>query len=347
VVGGRAVQPDTEWELVTAHAAWSARDSQAEIVHDGKMWLLGGWHASDRDSLRDVWASADGLAWHLVSKQAPWRHGDLAAAVSFGNRMWILGGWSGGNLPKASASREVWSSVDGKKWRRTRAAWSPRLGLAAAVLGDRIWVAGGAQRYYDGGAGNLLADVWSSRDGKKWERALAHAPWAPRAYHALVAWRGKLWLLGGGNYRPSYVGYNDVWCSEDGRTWRQVTASAPWEPRIWFSAVVYADRLWLLGGWSGDPSRNHGDVWSTGDGETWIRHDVDTLWAPRHEHSALVFKNQIWVAGGNTWPLVNDVWRMSLRSRADSSSSGAGDAASQGENTQADQRGKQGHPRAP
>jgi len=58
----------------------------------------------------------------------------------------------------------------------------------------------------------------------------------------------------------SYQALNDVWCSSDGVQWEQVTGKAP-GIAYWFSAVVYRDRMWVLGGWSNNPSKNWGDVW--------------------------------------------------------------------------------------
>ena len=67
--------------------------------------------------------------------------------------------------------------------------------------------------------------------------------------------------LGGGNYTPEYHATNDVWSSEDGVHWKQETAHAPWHERLWFSTVVYRDRLWVIGGWSNNPAANKNDAW--------------------------------------------------------------------------------------
>ena len=49
-----------------------------------------------------------------------------------------------------------------------------------------------------------------------------------------------------------YIAYNDVWSSLDGLHWEQMTDSAPWHPRIWFSSLAWRDRLWVIGGWSSE-----------------------------------------------------------------------------------------------
>ncbi len=300
------------WVRVTEHAGWQARDSCGEVTFNGRMWLLGGWFAVMSPCARDVWSSADGIQWVQATPEAPWKHGDLPTPLVFGDRMWLLGGWSGGRLPGATASNQVWSSADGASWQcvADSAPWPARLGAGGVVFKGRMWLLGGATHFHENDV--LLNDVWSSADGKTWECATEHAPWAPRGYHGALAFAGKLWVFGGGNYVPTYQGHNDVWCSEDGRTWTQVTKSAPWHPRIWFSNLVYRDRMWVIGGWSDQPSKNWNDVWTSTDGKNWTELAAANVWSPRHETSAYVHQDKLWVVAGNPWPVVNDVWQLDV-----------------------------------
>ena len=119
-------------------------------------------------------------------------------------------------------------------------------------------------------------------------------------------------MLGGGNYVPRYQALNDVWSSSDGMHWERVTEHAPWAPRIWFSSVVYRDRIWVLGGWSNNPSKNWGDVWYSRDGKEWTELRSNVVWKERHEHSAYVFQDKIWVAGGHAQPLSSEVWSLEV-----------------------------------
>jgi hypothetical protein len=168
------------------------------------------------------------------------------------------------------------------------------------------------QKYYFGTDADLRNDVWSSADGVHWECVTEQAPWPARAYLGAVVFQDKLWVLGGGNYLPNYQVRNDVWSSPDGVNWTQETEAAPWSPRIWFSAAVYRDHLWVLGGWSNNPSKNWNDVWYSADGKKWQQLETPTIWTPRHEHSAYVFQDKLWVLGGHAAPLTNDVWQLSL-----------------------------------
>src|SRR5690606_32492562 len=127
--------------------------------------------------------------------------------------------------------------------------------------------------------------VWSSADGKHWQQATADAGWSKRANGSALAFDGKLWVMGGGARNPQALPTNDVWSSPDGVHWTQVTSSAPWKPRLWFSTLVYRDRMWVLGGWS-EEERNFGDVWYSTDGKHWTELTADVIWSKRHEHSA-------------------------------------------------------------
>ena len=316
---GRALLPAAEiqglnWVRETAGAAWKARDSQGEVVYKNRLWIFGGWFNSFEAPPRDVWNSGDGKSWNRVTAAAPWLHSDLPMSVAFKKRIWMMGGWYNGRLTGHSASNAVWSSTDGVTWKEVtpKAGWSPRLAAAIVEFRGRMWVLGGTEDYYFGGQSSLKNDVWSSADGRNWTRATANAGWAPRAYHQAVVHDGKIWVFGGGNYVPDYQAFNDVWSSPDGVNWTQVTAAAPWSPRLWFSAVAYRGRMWVLGGWSRVPEQNWGDVWFSQDGGKWDRLTADGIWKERHEFSAFVLKDRIWIAGGHAKPLSNEVWSLHL-----------------------------------
>lgn len=309
-----AERPGPDWRRETPAAGWAPRDSAGELVFRDRMWLLGGWFNSQAAPPRDVWASADGRSWERVAAEAPWTHSDLPMTTAFDGRMWLMGGWYNGRLPGHSASHEVWSSEDGAVWQRVTSAagWSPRLAAAIANFRGRLWILGGTEDYYFGTAASLRNDVWSSADGKTWRCETPQAGWSPRAYHQAVVLNDRLYVLGGGNYVPDYHAKNDVWSTADGVHWVRDADAAPWSPRLWFSAVVYRGRMWVLGGWSNEPSTNWGDVWTSADGRTWERLTARTMWKERHEHSAFVFRDKLWIAGGHARPLSNEVWSLEL-----------------------------------
>jgi hypothetical protein len=308
-----AADPVFNWVKAT-DAPWQPRDSSGEVVFNDQLWLMGGWYDSLKPYYRDVWQSADGKDWSRVIEQAPWTSADLPMTVTFDNRIWFMGGWYNGRLPGAKATNEIWSSRDGAAWDRIEptTCWSPRFAAGTAVFKNRMWVLGGLVENFNGTEADRRNDVWSSADGKIWTRELEHAPWSPRGYAGTVVFDNKLWVIGGGNYLPEFNALNDVWCTEDGKNWTQVTAAGPWHPRIWFSTVVYRDHMWMLGGWSKVPDQNWGDVWYSRDGKDWKELKSDIIWKARHEHSTYVHADRIWVAAGHARPLSNEVWSLEL-----------------------------------
>lgn len=302
------------WTKVTEHAGWGQRDSAGEVVFNNKMWIIGGWDSSFTPGLRDVWNSQNGSEWEQIKATASWTHGDLSTTLVFQNKIWLMGGWSGGRLPNASASNQVWSSSDGIKWNCVsgNAEWSPRFGAAGVVFKNRMWMMGGTGRYFDGEKSDLKNDVWFSEDGERWVCATKQAPWEGRAFHCALVFDNKIWVMGGGNYLSAYEARNDVWNTEDGFHWNRITKAARWPGRIWFSAVEYRERMWILGGWSNNPLKNWNDVWYSRDGSNWKKLSTPSLWPERHEQSCLVYDDKIWVMGGNQYPLKNDVWYLEI-----------------------------------
>lgn len=306
--------PAFDWVQVTDKAGWQPRDSSGELAFQNKMWILGGWFDSYSAPPRDVWSSADGKSWNKVTGDAPWKHSDLPMTIAFKDKMWILGGWYNGRLEGHGATNEVWSSGDGEHWELVTpaAGWSPRISAGIVEFKDKLWILGGTENYYFGDESSLKNDVWSSTDGKTWKQETADAPWSPRSYLQAVVLDGRIWVMGGGNYVPEYHAKNDVWSSEDGVHWEQATDSAPWSPRLWFSALTYRDHMWVIGGWSNNPSKNWGDVWYSKNGRDWSPLKSQTIWKERHEHSCYVFQDKMWVAGGHAQPLSSEVWSLEL-----------------------------------
>jgi hypothetical protein len=77
---------------VNPQAPFQPRDSQGEFVHDGHLWILGGWYSPEKIGPRDVWKFPDGVNWTCTVDETPWEHSDLPATVVHFGRLWIMGG---------------------------------------------------------------------------------------------------------------------------------------------------------------------------------------------------------------------------------------------------------------
>ena len=98
----RAEAPD--WVCVTEHVAWAPRDSCGEVVHAGRMWLMGGWFNSNSIGPRDVGAppTASTGAW------SPRRlAGSTATPTSlvYRDRIWFMGAGMRGACPNPASNR--------------------------------------------------------------------------------------------------------------------------------------------------------------------------------------------------------------------------------------------------
>jgi len=290
---GCAEQPMPDWVRLTEHAAFSPRDTAEGVVFAGKMWLSNGY-VDGGGVVRDLWNSTDGITWTRVSDNTP--YDAYAEMTVYDGKIWAV-------------NSSVWNSTDGVNWKqiaRTK-PFGPR-GYGEFVVHDgRMWQLGSGE------------DVWNTTDGVKWTCTAEHASYGERYATATSAFAGKLWVMAGATHKPNdppEKGYpklttlNDVWCSADGANWTRVLERAPWAPRMWSVAIVYADRLWIIGGFDNVHGRNLDDLWWTKDGTNWQRLETKTKFTPRHEVTPYVWDNHLWVVGGNMWPLMNDVWRL-------------------------------------
>ncbi len=298
VESGSGEKPLTgTWVQVTAKAAFSPRDTAEDLVYDGKMWLSNAYH-NGNVLVRDLWSSVDGVTWSKVLDNTP--YDGYSEMVVYDNKMWAIKG-------------SVWSSTDGVHWKQVaeRTPFGVR-GYGEVVVHDgKMWQLGSGE------------DVWHTTDGVNWTCATKSAPYGKRFAAAVAVYNGKLWVMGGSTpvasnppekHYKNITTHNDVWCSPDGATWTKVLDHAPWAARQWFIAKVYRDKLWIIGGFDNRNSANFNDVWYTEDGKNWREFKSETKFSPRHEPTCYVFKDSLWVVAGNSWPLQNDVWRLTLSS---------------------------------
>jgi len=120
------------WRLVVEPLPFAPRIWHGVVVHDDKLWVLGG---NAKDSwLNDVWSSPDGENWTEVTAAAPWSPRSQHQCVVHDGRIWVVGGYDG------TLRNDVWSSRDGKQWELvTEAApWSGRTDFRAEVFNGRI-----------------------------------------------------------------------------------------------------------------------------------------------------------------------------------------------------------------
>jgi len=110
--------------------------------------------------------------------------------------------------------------------------------------------------------------------------------------------------------------------------WVNISMKAAFAPRDGAGALVYHDRMWLIGGWNSRDEENFpldciNDVWSSADGVAWVMERANTFgrsglnadcdWEGRHTAGYVVHRGKMWIVGGD--PIQghyqNDVWNSS------------------------------------
>jgi hypothetical protein len=193
-------------------------------------------------------------------KPVPWGPRALHYTTVFKDRIWVVGGQT---VPQFAAAdevvhRDVWTSSDGVEWTKIEPkepCWSPRGMIGGSVVfNERLWILGGGT--YDTPkvkTRNFYNDVWSTADGESWTQHVSSAPWAPRQYHDVGVFDGRMWVTEGYNV---YGGNrNDVWYSQDGVNWYEVPKT-PWKPRHAAGLYTFDGGLWMVGGNNMEP-----DAW--------------------------------------------------------------------------------------
>ena len=192
------------WTQETANAPWGPRAAHETVIHDGKIWIMGGADATDTE-YADVWNSSDGVNWTKVTDTVNWPPRRGFAAASFNGKLWVMGGlindWD-------VFENDVWSSTDGVTWTEETAdaAWQVRASHQVEAFDGKLWVLGGSSDNWN----SEYSDVWFSENGKDWHRTTEAADWTARRGHSSAVFNDKLWVLGG-RVGDSWTYSNDVW----------------------------------------------------------------------------------------------------------------------------------------
>ena len=86
--------------------------------------------------------------------------------------------------------------------------------------------------------------------------------------------------------------------------WTKITEEAPFAPRDGAGALVWDNRMWLLGGWNPNDKINfpticNSEVWSSTDGRNWQLVDKKAPWEERHTAGYVVHHDRMWIVRGD------------------------------------------------
>lgn len=229
------------WDLATGSAGFTPRYGHTTVVHNGKIWVIGGYDIG-HNFKNDVWFSEDGKNWKQATPRAAFRPRLLHTSFIYNDKMWVIGGevtehpWIYTN--------DVWYSSDGITWNKATGAapFSPRIAHISVEHEGKMLVIGGVGDAYGKVRFN---DVWSSSDGVVWRRETEHAGFTSRYSMTSVATNEKIFIFGGFDGTSPL---NETWSSSDGATWLPDTSEDCFSARYGHRAVFFNDMIWVIGG---------------------------------------------------------------------------------------------------
>ncbi len=323
------------WTEVTPAASFAAvREDHELVVFNDKLWLIGGW---DNGVKNDIWSSADGITWDQITPNLPYPAVFGHEAVVFNNKMWVVGGslgginysndvWSttdginwelehhggdfsarqqfgfesfadklwviGGDDAATNVKNDVWSSSDGVNWSEetNSASFTARSKFETTVFNNKLWLSAGA---LNSGQSN---EIWSYDESNGWQQTGSLS--LVRSGHQMVTFNNEMWILGGYISSSSDDGN---WSSSDGELWSPIsggtTSTSAYGDSGFHQAVVYDNKLWVIGG-EASPSSRLNSVWYSSDGVNWTDDTASYLPTAYTKHQVVVFDNVMWLIGG-------------------------------------------------
>lgn len=270
---------------------FSPRIGHAVAHFNGRYWLIGGGQDPDYDA--QVWSSADGRTWRQEATDLSLPATAFYSAIVFDGRLWLIG-------PR------VHSSANGTEWVDETPGTPPFSGgngfLSAAVFQDAMWVV-------------FQGTAYASTNGQVWDqRSGAEVIGGRRQFASLTAHDDRLFLIAGQDFDGSQSGTSDVWASDDGIDWVQMTADAGFAPRYRHSAFVQGGRLWVMGGQeitANVPGAVMEGTWSSNDGITWIEETNATQIDRSYFTEVVEVAGDVTLVGGIMRGYSNHVWQSS------------------------------------
>lgn len=281
---------DYEWVKYMDSAQWKKTYNYQMMAKGDTLWLL---HPDG------FWYTTDGSSWQKSSLTDVVDNQAFLDYVEFKGAVYGLGRFSG-NIEQFDFSTDIHRTTDFNSWQQlaTQSELPERFFYHPFVYNDKIWIIGGEDK------NGSYSDSWSSRDAIHWVREADHLPFGKRSGSQVVSFKNKLYLLD-----------SEVWVSDDALHWLQLIPEIlPGQQLFGYKAIVYDDKIWLLG-----CNRNglfSNQVLFSEDGKTWQTQEAP--WLPRGGVAAAVFKGKLFMTGGKyggtpdhtEFRYDNDLWVM-------------------------------------
>lgn len=271
------------WVLVDDSSVAAARTNHQLVVHDDRLWVIGGEDA-DLVMLGDVWSTKDGVEWvEEATGDFPDRSRHLA--YSYNGKLWVTGGW-GSDFQFLT---DLWSSVDGEIWILESDTLDEIYNGAEAIEFDgKLWIFGEINSPRE-------SVLWSTINGVDWTLELDESGFAEQGGFQPVVYQDELWLF---THDP-FDSYSWVWKSADGLNWEKLSGGILLGNLEAMDANILAfkDELFIVGG-DRDILTENNEVWSSVDGLNWVAKGPGGYVAPRSGHTLTAHDGKLWAIGG-------------------------------------------------
>lgn len=278
------------WQKLKDAGAWSASYNFQLMTIQDTLWVF---HPEG------IWYSTDALQWTKSSLSNVIGNTAFLDYILFQNKIFGIGHFEGNSDQHVvrptiyfSGDRMHWDSIENTNLQK-RYFYHP------FVFDGKMWIIGGEQD------SNIWSDIVQSSDGIHWQIVKDQLPFGPVINSQFLVYKDKLWMFN-----------DDVWVSDNGLDWKEVTTSIiPGREIFGYAPVVFDDQMWLIA-----CNRN-------GQFESQVIYSIDGLnwkeqkapWTPRGGVAASVFNNAIIMTGGKyggtsknpEFGYSNDIWKMS------------------------------------
>lgn len=148
-----------------------------------------------------------------------------------------------------------------------------------------------------------------------WTREIETAAFGVKYRHASLSFKkdgvDSIWLIGGAK-DSSFLYSTAIWYSSDGRSWKRPDnqTQAPFGERNLHEALVYKNKMYVIGGYISAYTNATNEIWSSSDGSNWTMKYGG--FSSRYGHSAFSMEpmaDRLYVIGGHdSSGLKNDIW---------------------------------------
>jgi len=269
---------------VDVRTGWGGRATwdMTPLNLNGQLFLFNGLFQTK------IWTSKDAINWSEVVGHNFENRVYTDAAV-FNDRIWVLGGRQGN-----TRLGDLWSSADGKTWRRhfKSAAFSTREGHQLVAYNNALYLIGG-RTLIDGSAPGKR-DVWKSDDGDSWTLLSADTGMSNTLYdhQALAIDNDGIYVFYNNHYQsnPRLV---EVWKSNDGISWTKLSELPH---RTDFSVAHLNGKFIVVGGLNADGGVR--SVLTSSDAITWQETPATGYFEAFKNSGVVEFNDRLWRYGG-------------------------------------------------